>query len=153
MNFNRLFSKILSRGTEALIAGGVYCDAVYQNTRRHMPVTTATTTPCTSHSRAETSLCAFRHKCLYCCAVWRRNFCEMVRLPCSILRMYTCAGVRCGGAQLAQPCTQSVPSTSLISNLILSFVIPCRLSKRTFPMLNGFLATTERCVCSVARER
>jgi hypothetical protein len=151
-NFNtRLFSKILSRGKEALIAGGVHCD-VYQTTRRNMPVTTVTTTPCTSHSGTDTSLCAFRHKCLYCGTVWRHNCCEMVRLSCDILRMYTCAGVRCGGAQLAQPRTQSVPCTSLMSNLTLSFVLPYRPSKQTFPMSKGFLTTTEWCVCSVARE-
>jgi len=73
----RLFSKILSRGKEATIAGGVYCDAVYQTTRRHMPVTTATTAPCTSHSGTDTPLCALRHKCLYCGDVWRYNCCEL----------------------------------------------------------------------------
>ena len=152
-NFNtRPFSKTLLRDKEALIAGGVYCDAVYQTTRRHMPVTTVTTTPCTSHSGTGTSLCAFRHKRLYCGAVWRHNCCEMVRLPCGVLRMYTSAGVRCGGPQLAQPCTQSVPCTSQMSNLTLSFVLPYRPSKRTFPMSNGFLTTTEWCVFSVARK-
>ena len=98
-NFNtRLFSKLLSHGREAPIAGRVYCDAVYQTTRRNMPVTTVTTTPCTSHSGTDTSLCAFRHKCLYCGDMWRHNCCEMGLLSCGILRMYTCAGVRCGGA-------------------------------------------------------
>jgi hypothetical protein len=153
-NFNTtLFSKTLSRGREALIAGWVFCDAVYQTTRRNMPVTTVTTTPCTSHSGTDTSLCAFQHNCLYYGDVWIHNCCELDRLSCGILCMYTCAGVRCGGAQSARSCTQSVPCTSLMSNLILSFVPPYRPSKRTFPTLNGFLATTEWCVCSVARER
>jgi hypothetical protein len=46
--------------------GGTQClrNVTNQTTRRQMPVTTVTTTPCTLHSGTDTSLCAFWQVCI-----------------------------------------------------------------------------------------